>query len=255
MSGELPMYEVKFFDGDYRQRQEAANKWGADLYFEQHFNALAYDDPDTQKDNPILTIVANNASGTSILWANNYSSLVNSTFPQLHMIKAYGNGINLDGVVKRKYKERGDFNLRFTDMPAILGEPLFLSDPMSAKLAMDHKMQYDLARCLVDSIVRVLPQGGKIALSIGHMGKTSSPFDRGAPITDKVDNPNKWAEAHIAKMVLDIAAEMLRDSFANVTGVNVVTGVKIPATDAPPVICAPEDATCPHCGKGVRLTC
>lgn len=200
----MSKYTVKFYTGDYPERQEAANKDGAICYVEHHFNSKEYDDPKATADNPIMTIVAHDASATSKSWASLYSSFVQKG------LKHAGFDFPLfagSGVLQREFKERGDYNLRFTKMPAILVEPMWLSDIPSALALLGrdgrkpHVFDY-LAAALADSVKQTFPDGGLVAASIGHMGKTSQPFDRGAPITSQVDNPEKLAEAHLAHDVM-----------------------------------------------------
>ncbi len=80
------------------------------------------------------------------------------------------------------YRERGNFNLRLTAMPAILVEPLFASNPRHAAIIRSSEGQGRLAAVLVDSIREIFPSGGIVAFSVGHKGKTHAASDRGAPV-------------------------------------------------------------------------
>lgn len=185
-------YSIFWAKGDYRDRQLTANREGCVAYLEQHFNALANDDPSTQADNGALCIVGGNASETSKNWAAWYTREVAAEF-----------GIRDNGVLVGP--RRGDFNLRYTAMPAILVEPLFVSDPTQAEIARSEDGQERLARIIVASIRRFFPDGGKVAFSVGHKYKTSNPHDRGAPVV------GGGTEAELAEEVLHRAARMLRD--------------------------------------------
>lgn len=179
---------------DYRERQEYANDQDCDLYVEHHFNASAYDKPGTQ-DNPSLCVVASNASQTSKDIATTYSAKV-----------AYQFGVKDSGAVKVKFKGRGDYNLRFTNMPALILEPLFVSDEELAVIAQSDVGQEQLAQILVDTIREHFPAGATIGFSIGHKYKVSSPYDRGAPVAG---TNGKVGEADLAEPVLRLAAKML----------------------------------------------
>lgn len=163
------MYTVKFYEGDYRQRQQAANADGCKAYVEQHFNSAG-----SPNANYSVVITGYNASRTSKNWGRWYASAVGNEFD----IPVKGdNGIKVGG-----YDGRGDYNLKFTNMPAILLEPFFISNPSMAEQLKLGITQEKLARILTESVQRFFPQGGTIGFSIGHKGKTSNPNDRGAPV-------------------------------------------------------------------------
>lgn len=88
-------------------------------------------------------------------------------------------------------------------MPAILLEPLFASNPRHADIIRSDEGQTRLARILVESIQRFLPDGGLVAFSIGHKGKRSRPNDRGASVL------GGGMEADYAEIVLKKAQTML----------------------------------------------
>ena len=65
----MPIYTCRRFSGDYRDRQSAANEWGADVYVEQHF--------DGSEDEGVCrasAIVADNASAASIRMGDFYAT-------------------------------------------------------------------------------------------------------------------------------------------------------------------------------------
>lgn len=191
------MYEVIWCKGDYPARQQVANDAGCKAYVCHHFNALANDNPDTQQDNASLVIVGSNASQRSKDWAADYVDRVCAEF-----------GTRSAGVLQRKLGERGDVCVRYTDMPAILVEPLFVSDPVQARIASTPDGQRRLAECLVDSIRASFPDddGGvvRIGFSVGHKYKTSKPWDRGAAVVN-----SDHTEAELAEKVLQQAASLL----------------------------------------------
>ena len=182
-------YDILRPQGDYPDRQEAANAFGAKLYIEQHFNAIA-GDKETDSDNYALSLVAHNASNMSRDIAAFYSAWA-----------AECTGLHDAGVLQRKYRERGDYNLRFTDMPAFIAEPCFISDASQEKWAASDAGRESLAMVLVRTVEHFLPKGGRIALSTGH--KYKSKYDPGAV------GPGRNTEAELADGVIDRACEML----------------------------------------------
>ena len=191
------MYEIYWAKGDYYNRQQAANREGCVAYLEAHYNALAKDAPGTQ-DNPSLVIVGANASQTSKNWGTWFSAAVAAEF-----------GIDDRGLLIGP--KRGDYNLRYTAMPAILIEPLFCSDATHAELIKSDAGMNRLARIVVESVRRFFPSGGKLGFSVGHKYKTKNPHDRGAPIKG-----GGW-EADFAEEMLKRAAGMLTNA-VDVTG-------------------------------------
>lgn len=185
------MYQVKFYKGDYSARQRAANADGCKAYVEHHFNSSA-----GAAGNYAAVIVGANASNTSKNWARWYAQAVASSF---------GIGLGGDhGMVVGGYGGRGDGNVKLTDMPAILVEPLFANNPAHAEWIRSAAGQERLARILADSIQRCFPNGGLIGFSVGHKYKTSSPNDRGAAVH------GGGTEADCAEAVLQKAAALLQ---------------------------------------------
>lgn len=184
------MHQVKIYKGDYNSRQNQANNDKAVLYVEHHFNSS----PDKKTDYA-LVIVSSNASKKSRDIAKYYVDLVAKKF-NLKL----GDG---DGVMPGGYGGRGDGNLRYTDMPAILLEPIFGSNPHGASIIKSKGGQESLASILADTIKKFFPAGGLIAFSVGHKYKTSEPKDRGAVL---VGGGN---EADYAEIVLNRAKEIL----------------------------------------------
>jgi hypothetical protein len=184
------MYEVRFYTGDYPARQRAANRDACIAYVEHHFNATA-----GAGGNYACVVVGSNASNTSRNWARWYARTVSDSF-----------GIGLggeQGVLVGGYSGRGDGNVKFTNMPAILVEPLFASNPQHAAWIHSEAGQDRLAQILADSVQRCFPQGGRVAFSVGHKYKTSNPADRGADVY------GGGTEADYAEVVLHKAKAIL----------------------------------------------
>ena len=184
------MYEVRFYKGDYSERQRSANADQAIAYVEHHFNSSS--SPTAEY---TVVITGSNASQTSRNWGRWYAQAISREFE----VPVGGD----QGIMVGGYSGRGDGNLRHTDMPAILLEPLFASNPRHADIVRSEDGQMRLARVLVDSIKRFFPDGGLIAFSVGHKYKTSNPNDRGAALV------GGGTEAEFAEKVLQKAEEML----------------------------------------------
>jgi hypothetical protein len=184
------MYRVKFYKGDYLQRQQQANADQAVAYVEHHFNSSA-----SEQANYAVVVVGSNASQTSRNWGRWYARAVADQF---------GTGVAGDeGILVGGWNGRGDGNLKHTRMPALLLEPLFASNPQQAEIIRSAAGQAALARILAESIRRFFPDGGLIAFSVGHKYKTSSPDDRGAALA------GGGTEADYAEKVLEQAAQLL----------------------------------------------
>ena len=184
------MYEIRLYKGDYRDRQRQANADGCVGYVEHHFNSSS-----SPTANYAVCITGANASQTSKNWGRWYSAAVSREFD----IPMGGDqGIKVGG-----YGGRGDFNLRFTAMPAILLEPLFASNPQHAQWIRGEAGQARLARIISDSIQRFFQEGGLIGFSVGHKYKNSNPDDRGAAVF------GGGTEADNAEAVLERAKVLL----------------------------------------------
>lgn len=189
----MSKFTVKFYTGEYSTRQASANKDKAIVYLEQHFNGgsetAAY----------ALANVATNAGKTSKAIAKAYVDRICKAFN----IKPANNDFARDGVSVGGYKLRGNANLKLTNMPAVLLEPLFATNPTFAKQIRSEEGQDKLARALAETVREFFPNGGQVAFSIGHKGKPSKPSDRGVPLA------GGGTEADFAEKVLNKAKELL----------------------------------------------
>lgn len=158
----MSYYKPVLVTGDYSTRQRRANDINALAYFEQHFNAS------TQRTaNYTCAIVGKNASLTSKQWASLYCELVSDALGTVNK-----------GVIVGGFNGRGSGNLESTRMPAILAEPCFITTQAGYDAA--RFMADTLAKCIARSIYEIFAESGNVALSIGHIGKTSAPNDKGA---------------------------------------------------------------------------
>ena len=184
------MYKVNFYTGDYHDRQQKANEDNCLCYVEQHFNSSA--NPDAGYS---VVITGANASQTSKNWGRWYAQAVAREFN----LRLGGD----QGIMVGGYDGRGDYNLRYTRMPAILLEPLFASNPQHAQWIHSEAGQHSLASILKESIERFFQDPGTIAFSVGHKYKASKPKDRGASVY------GGGTEADYAEAVLNKAAQLL----------------------------------------------
>jgi hypothetical protein len=180
----MASYKVKFYKGDYSERQQAANNDNAVCYVEHHFNG------GSPSANYALVVVASNSSSASRDWGKAYGRQIAEAFD------IRNNGISVGG-----YNGRGNGNLSGTKMPAILLEPFFITNKDGANWAKTR--QEELASILVKTIHEFFPQGGLIALSVGHKYKKSKPNDRGVQAVT-----GEW-EADLAEQVLLKAKALL----------------------------------------------
>jgi hypothetical protein len=185
------MYEVRFYKGEYSARQRAANRDKCIAYVEHHFNAA------TATSNYAVVVTGFNASETSKNWGRSYAQRISDEF------KIPMGGTGRSGILVGGWNGRGNGNLKHTMMPAILLEPLFVSNPTHAEWVRSEDGQNRLAQALADSIIDFFPGGGVIAFSVGHKYKIRRPHDRGAAVY------GGGTEADYAEIVLEKAKNIL----------------------------------------------
>lgn len=207
---ETAIYEVRFYTGEYIDRQKQANRDQAKAYVEHHFNSSS-----SSSANYAVVVTGANASETSRNWGRWYAHAI---------AKEFNTQVGgTDGLFIGGAGGRGDGNLKYTEMPAILLEPLFASNPHQADLIRSDSGQTRLARVLVESIQRFFPKGGLIAFSVGHKYKPSKPRDLGASLAG-----GGW-EAEFAEKVLHKAKALLEQIATPETGrrIRVMKGDKV----------------------------
>lgn len=185
------MYTPEILNGNYRDRQRRANELNALFYYEQHFNSVG--GPAAQTADYACSVVASNASQTSkavgrdlaVRWATALGTRVGGG----------ARGLIVGG--------RGEGNLRYTAMPAVIGEPLFVSNPGQAELVRTPETQHAIAKVVANVIREWFDKPGIIALSVGHKGKVPD-LDRGAKVY------GGGFEAHYAEQVIQQIAVMLQ---------------------------------------------
>lgn len=210
-------YTVKFYKGDYPERQAAANQDKAIVYVEHHFNAA--DDPRAQGTE---VIVAANASDKSKALGISYAHRISAELGLVLRHPPTGLSIGGDG-------GRGNGNLVHTNMPAMLVEPCFASNAIEATMIHDDFKRKVMAKVLADTIREQFPNGGLVAFSVGHKYKTSQPDDRGADVL------GGGTEADFAEDVLQKAAGLLQTKTIPTTTIMTDTTPVTPAPQPPAV--------------------
>jgi hypothetical protein len=161
-------YKVVRLTGDYEAREAEAKRRGCAMVLHQHLNSVA--DP---KPSYTLVEVAYPTTARELKCARdaaaNYETLLKGGL-------GYGSGVRV-----LKDGDRGESIIDNT-LEAYISEPLFASNPTQAKWVAKPESQRALARAAVDAIQANYPDGSVIGLSIGHIGKTSNPRDRGARV-------------------------------------------------------------------------
>lgn len=177
--------------GPLYQRQVDANNAGCVAAVEQHLNSTT-----NKIANYSCALVTKNASMKSMDWAKDYTARIAKEF-----------GIRDAGVVVDP--PRGMFNIKFYHCPAILVESGFVSNHAFANRIQVGEGIDALAKCLVDSICAMFPDGGPIALSVGHLYRGTG--DQGAPVNDEGDAPDPAfdTEGELNDAIITSAEEML----------------------------------------------
>jgi hypothetical protein len=178
--------------GALRQRQLDANAAGCIAAVEQHLNSVV----DTSI-NYATALVAGNGSAKSKEWARDYVARVAVEF-----------GVRDAGIVTGPLP-RGEGNLKHYSCPAMIVEPGFISNKEFADRIQSGEGIDALARILVDSICGLFPDGGLVALSVGHLYKGTG--DQGAPVNDEGDelDPAFDAEGELCDAIITSTEEML----------------------------------------------
>lgn len=178
--------------GDYDDRQAEANRLGCVCYYEQHMNAYTLAAPEYG-----LVQVAHNASDTSKSWATDLATRWQVTTGRPTRLRQTAAGA------------RGNHNIEHTAMPACLGEPGPITHDAFDTWMEDASNRERLARDIADSIMAKFPEGGRVGLSIGHKGKSSSPHDTGAGDSDPTGAPNDQTEAWYNEDIILRVARLL----------------------------------------------
>ena len=190
----MPEFEVRFYTGSHRSRQCSANLDGAICYVEHHLNSFR--DPDVAYSSALIT---NHADQYCRQWAETY---IRSVAETLNI--PLGNG---DGIIILSEGDRGHGNLSHATMPAMIPEPLFVSNPAHANLLRHGDAAGILAEKLALSIRRFFPEGGLVGFSVGHRYKDCGNMDEGAPVA------GGGTEAEFAEMILVESCRLLTGDY------------------------------------------
>jgi len=161
-------YTVVRLTGDYTAREAEARRRGCAMVWHQHLNSVA--DP-----RPSYTLIEVAYPTTARELKCAHDAAVNYA---RRLGGGYGDG---DGVKILKDGARGE-SIVDGNTEAFISEPLFASNPAQARWVAQPANQHALAKDAVDAIKANYPDGSVIGLSIGHIGKTSNPRDRGATV-------------------------------------------------------------------------
>lgn len=174
--------------GPLYQRQMDANAIGCVAVVEQHLNAST-----NKFANYSCALIMHERSRA---FAAAYLALVSTTFETRNA-----------GVVINP--PRGQYNLKFYGCPAILVEPGFVSNHEFADRIQSGEGIDALAKCLVDAVCAVFPDGGLVGLSVGHLYRGTA--DQGAPVNDEGDAPDPEfdTEGELNDAIITSAEEML----------------------------------------------
>lgn len=152
--------------GDYKARQVKANEAAAGLYLELHLNSAS------PSATGVETWVATNASSTSKRVA---AEIGRALSKRTGLILRHGGVAQVGG--------RAEGSVVYTAMPAVLVEIGFCSN--ADDLAVVKDLVDEVADALLDAVEVSLSGIELLALSVGHVGKTSNKADRGAALADR----------------------------------------------------------------------
>lgn len=156
----------------YSERQAYVNSNGFDLAFCQHLNAI-----EDRRHNYAMGITSRSAMGDSEAsrsFAANYAAIVDAAMEQA--------GIQRTGP-PRNWEDRPEAaQIEQLNVPSILAEPLFVSRLEAAVWVLSQQGRNVLARCAFQAVREALPNGGRVAILPGHIGRSDKPSDIGAPV-------------------------------------------------------------------------
>lgn len=181
-------FDVLNARGTIGGRQDLANKLGVKAWVDQHLNAS------TNRDARYACafISANAAPGSQ-------------DFARAYVLECVGLLGHPNGGV-----HVGPSNSARMRCPAFLAEPGFLSNPGFAARVKTGEGTEAVARCLVQAVIKTLPGGGLVGLSVGHAYRGNN--DPGAPAyrdPEGVEDPAYDDEAEIADGIVNLATELL----------------------------------------------
>jgi hypothetical protein len=193
-------FKILFFTGDYKWRQLAANEASLDLYVEHHFNFFT-------KQTNYAVVKLHQTSGTrTSKFGNMYLEAVNRRLG----VSIYDSPRSDGGLLRLKNNSRDVFNLALLNCPAVIVEPLFLSNHQHVELLTNQGGVQLLANILTDTIREFFcdVDEARIGFSVGHKYQRSAPMDRGAVCSGK----SELTEADLSDTILTLSGTLLSNN-------------------------------------------
>lgn len=197
-------FKVSFFTGDYKWRQLFANESRIDLYVEHHFNFYS------KQTNYTLVKVAQNCKTEAFDFGKLYNSKVSSRLG----VPLYDSCRSDGGILRLKANSRDVFNLSLVTAPAVIVEPLFLSNNDHVDLLLNKGGVQTLADILTDSLREFFEdrESVHIGFSVGHKYQRTSPSDRGSVCLGK----SEMTEADLSDTILTITKTQLENNLPTI---------------------------------------
>jgi hypothetical protein len=162
----MPKYSVIIPKGDYPPRNRSANAAGAKIYIDHHFNSAGATASYCLMETSTTVVPAPSRALGALMGKYMSAAIGNKNVG----VKAIAPG------------SRGHVCIGQCKMPCVISEPLFVSNPTQAAWIKVPANRQKLAEAEARAIMEYLPNGGIVALSVGHKYKTTSPNDRGASV-------------------------------------------------------------------------
>ena len=194
----MPFF-VENITGDYKWRQLHTNAHHFDIYVEYHFNYYSRSTDYT------LCKLTRTYLPLSLEFAKQHAEAVHKEF-NVPLYDLGDEDTVAKGVLICKKTGRENFNLSLLECPALIIEPLFLSNPDHVFLLTTSNGVMRLANILTNTIRSIFPDGGRIAFSVGHKYQRSNPMDRGALAVGR----SELSEADLSDKIMTISQMQLQ---------------------------------------------
>lgn len=181
-------FDVLNARGTIAARQDLANRQGVICFVEQHLNASTSPTPWYS-----CAFYAENRHPKTTEFARLYVE----TCSRILLTPNGGHRVGPSNCA-RMYR-----------VPAFLAEPGFISNPEFSRFVRTGGGAETVARCLVETIEKMFPNGGLVGLSVGHAYRGNN--DPGAPAytDEESEDPTYNDEAEIADGIVNLATELL----------------------------------------------
>ena len=182
--------------GPAYHRQKLANERQVICYIEGHLNAST-----TPCASYCSAITAENSGAVTLALAHNILNRVSRAFGINKSSPAVQSGV------------RGSALVRQVHAPAIVLEPGFVTNPEFQKMLSSGEGLDLMGSCVAGAIIELFPEGGLVALSVGHAYRDGRPMTKGDPGAlvpkDQDPDPAFDTEAELVEGYLTSAAEWL----------------------------------------------